>query len=152
MKHLLVLAIILGAAACARGGERAATDGRPSLEGGWRARVTFASGPLKGRPYQFLITYSRGGGLVASSNVDDKPAYGSWGRVGDRSFKATYTLWTQSANRFSGSGVFSENITLSETGDAYSAGISYQFFDANDRPLAGQTGSGTVTASRIIVG
>ena len=75
------------------------TAARPGL--GWRSRVTFTSGPFKGVPFQFLITYSAGGGMVESSNFDESPpvppAYGSWGRTGDNTFKTTYIFWTTKA-------------------------------------------------------
>jgi len=133
---------------------------RPSLEGGWRAHVTFLSGPLKGVPYQFLITYAAGGGMVESSNFDEvppvPPAYGSSGRTGPSNFKSTYVFFTtrpvSKGWTYAGVGVLNENISLSRTGDAYASSISYQLFDAADKPLAGQSGTGSVSASRIIVG
>jgi len=158
------LALFAGAA-CSNSGAPVATPKTPSLEGGWRAHVTFASGPLKGVPFQFLITYSAGGGMVESSNFDEvppvPPAYGSWGRTGPSNFKSTYIFWTtKTANAkdftkgwtFSGIGVLNENISLSKTGDAYTSSISYQLFDTKDQPLTGQSGTGAITASRIIVG
>jgi hypothetical protein len=162
MRHpirLLAIGLIFAAVACGNGSPRAASD-RPSLEGGWRTRVTFTSGPLKGRPYQFLITYSAGGGMTASSNFDrNPPAYGSWGQIRGSNFKNTYMFWTANAanpaapgGTFSGSGVLTEDITLSEEGDSYTSRISYQLYDARDQPLSGQSGNGTVNASRIIVG
>ena len=162
-RSLLAVLVLSAAAAC----NGASESDRPeqSLEGGWRTRVSFGTGPLKGRPYQFLVTYSAGGGMVASSNFDQSPpvapAYGSWGRIRERTFKNTYMFWTTKpaspgdAARgwtFSGSGVLTEDISLSSNGDTYTSRVSYQLFDAGDQPLAGQTGSGTATGSRIIVG
>jgi len=150
--------------ACGRGSAPPASS-QPSLEGGWRAHVAFASGPLKGVPFQFLITYSAGGGLVESSNFDESPpvppAYGSWGKTGGNTFKTTYIFWTTKAVAtgdatkgwtFSGSGVLSESIALAGSGDAYTSTISYQLYDSKDQALNGQSGTGTAKASRIIVG
>jgi hypothetical protein len=159
------LALVVAIAGCG-GGRPEATSRpeRPSLEGGWRAHVTFGSGPLKGVPFQFLIMYAAGGGMVESSNFDEvppiPPAYGSWGRTGPSNFKSTYIFWTtKTANAkdskvwtFSGLGVLNENISLGKTGDAYTSSISYQLFNTKDEPLSGQSGTGSVTASRIIVG
>jgi hypothetical protein len=156
---------LLGTAACSKSSPAGAPAKTSSLEGGWRAHVTFGSGPLKGVPFQFLIMYAAGGGMVESSNFDEvppvPPAYGSWGRTGPSNFKSTYIFWTtKTANAkdvakgwtFSGIGVLNENIALSKTGDAYSSSISYQLYDTEDKPLSGQSGTGSVTASRIIVG
>jgi hypothetical protein len=168
MKRLIgvvaVLAVLTGGA-CSKSTPSAAKPSAPSLEGGWRAHVTFASGPLKGVPFQFLITYAAGGGMVESSNFDEvppvPPAYGSWARTGPQNFKSTYVFFaTKTANAkdvtkgwtFSGVGVLNENIAQGKTGDAYSSSISYQLFDAEDKPLTGQSGTGSVTASRIIIG
>jgi hypothetical protein len=157
--------VLVATGACSKSAPPAATSKPPSLEGGWRAHVTFASGPLKGVPFQFLITYSTGGGMVESSNFDEvppvPPAYGSWGRTGPTNFKSTYIFWTtKMANAkdvskgwtFSGIGVLNENIALSQTGDAYTSSIAYQLYDTQDKPLTGQSGTGSTTASRIIVG
>jgi hypothetical protein len=159
----LALAVVI--AGCGGGRPETSRPERPSLAGAWRAHVTFVSGPLKGVPFQFLITYAAGGGMVESSNFDEvppvPPAYGSWARTGPSNFKSTYVFWTtKTANAkdftkgwtFAGVGVLNENIALGKTGDAYSSSISYQLFDAEDKPLAGQSGTGSVTASRIIVG
>ena len=164
MKTIGVAIALLACMACGGGNKPAAAKAQ-SLEGAWRSHVTFTSGPFKGVPFQFLITYAAGGGLVESSNFDESPpvppAYGSWGRTGANAFKSTYIFWTSKAAApgdatkgwtFSGSGILSENIRLSSTGDSYTSGIAYQLYDAKDQPIAGQTGIGTSTASRIIVG
>jgi hypothetical protein len=167
MKAVSTVAVAIALLACAAcGGKKTAAKPQlPSLEGGWRSRVTFTSGPFKGRPFQFLITYSAGGGMIESSNYDESPpvppAYGSWGRTGQNAFKSTYIFWTTKPVAagdaakgwtFSGSGILSESITIAGTGDAYTSTISYQLYDTSDNPLPGQAGNGSATASRIIVG
>jgi hypothetical protein len=159
MKTSIALVVLLVCVACSKASAPKATA-QPSLEGAWRSHVTFTSGPLKGIPFQFLITYAAGGGLVESSNFDESPpvlpAYGSWGRLGPTSFKSTYIFWTTSTApkgwTFSGSGILSENITIAKTGDAYASAIAYQLFDTKDVAIPGQSGTGSATASRIIVG
>lgn len=161
MRRLGVIGVLvaLAVAGCAKSNNASKTA--PSLEGGWRAHVGFTSGPLKGVPFQFLITYAAGGGMVESSNFDEAPpvppAYGSWGRTGTNTFKSSYVFWTTKAAgaqgwTFSGSGVLDETISLDATGDAYTSTIHYQLYDDKDNPLTGQAGDGTVRASRIIVG
>src|SRR5438309_1753158 len=91
---LLATVVLLGGTACSKSPTSSTVQSKePSLEGGWRAHVTFASGPFKGVPFQFLITYSGGGGMVESSNFDEvppvPPAYGSWGKTGTKTFKTT---------------------------------------------------------------
>jgi len=165
MRRIAAVAVLLVCAGCGGGKNAAPKPAAPSLEGGWRSRVTFTSGPFKGVPFQFLITYSAGGGMVESSNFDESPpvppAYGSWGRTGTNTFKNTYIFWTSKAVApgdagkgwtFSGNGILNEDITLAPTGDSYTSRISYQLYDARDQPISGQSGAGTTTASRIIVG
>jgi hypothetical protein len=165
MRRIAAVVVLLVCAACGGGKNAAPRSAPPSLEGGWRSHVTFTSGPFKGVPFQFLITYSAGGGMVESSNFDESPpvtpAYGSWGRTGANTFKNTYVFWTSKAVApldatrgwtFSGSGILNEDITLTAAGDSYTSTISYQLYDTKDQPLAGQSGTGTSTASRIIVG
>jgi hypothetical protein len=138
-------------------------DSGSGLEGGWRARVTIASGPIQGVG-QFLFTYARGGGLVESSNFDEMPpvppAYGSWVNTRGQTFQSTYVFFTTvlaDANdvgagwQFSGSGKIKESIQLRNDGDTYSSDLTYQLFDTEDQPLRGQSGVGKALARRIRV-
>jgi hypothetical protein len=152
----------LGAGALAASGHR--NSGASSLVGAWRAHVTFTTGPLKGIPFQFLLTYAAGGGMVESSNLDENPpvppAYGAWRSAGTRRLKSKYIFWTTKVAdptdltqgwTFAGSGVLEEHITLSRDGNAYTSAITYQLYDTRDMPLVGQAGTGRVHATRITV-
>ncbi len=158
---VVAICVLIAGAACSKSAPPGATPKTPSLEGGWRSHVTFTSGPFKGVPFQFLITYSAGGGMVESSNFDEvppvPPAYGSWGKTGANTFKNTYIFWTTKGDAskgwtFSGSGILNEDITLSAAGDSYTSTIHYQLYDRKDQPVTGQSGDGTTKASRIIIG
>ena len=142
----------------------AQTDDENALLGAWRAHVAIDSGPLAGVPFQFLLAYAAGGGMVESSNFDEAPpvppAYGSWVATGQRTFRSTYLFFTTSPPgspntlatagwSFSGTGKLREQITLGRDGSTYSSRLYYQLFDANDKALPGQLGAGHATASRI---
>ena len=159
------IALITGLAA---GTSSVVASNRPrssgSLEGGWRARVTFTTGPLKGVPFQFLLTYAAGNGMVESSNLDESPpvppAYGTWQQTGRHTYKNTYVFWTTKiANphdltqgwTFAGSGLLTEKITLANAGNAYESTITYRLYDATDKPLPGQSGTGHASARRITI-
>jgi len=135
----------------------------PGLEGGWRARVTIASGPIAGVG-QFLFTYALGGGLVESSNFDEMPpvppAYGSWVTTGGLNFQSTYVFFTTvladpndvgAGWQVSGSGKIKEAIQLKNDRNSYASNLSYQLFDSNDGPLLGQSGVGKAVGRRIQV-
>jgi hypothetical protein len=102
--------------------------------------------------------------MVKSSNFDEAPpvppAYGSWVTTGDGNFRSTYLFFTTAqVDRhdpgagwaFSGSGKLHETITLSPDANSYTSRLSYELFDATDKPLPGQSGSGHAVGRRIVV-
>jgi hypothetical protein len=139
-------------------------DDRWGLLGAWRARVTIDSGPLAGIPFQFLVTYAAGGGMVESSNFDEAtpvpPAYGSWVATGPWTFRSTYVFFTTNPPSdpgtlptagwaFSGSGKLREQITIAHDGTTYTSHLYYQLYDTTDNALPGQSGAAHAMATRI---
>jgi hypothetical protein len=137
----------------------------PALTGAWRAQMHFAGGAFAAvKDLEFMYVYNAGGTLTESSNYDAAPpvppAYGIWRQSGPHTFQTKYVFYvTKAPSKFSditkgggwapdGSGVFTEEITLSADGNTYTARVSYQQFDVHGKPAAGG-GEGTATGTRI---
>ncbi len=142
-----------------------AKPGSPGLAGAWRARMHFTSGAFAAvKDLEFMYTYNAGGTLTESSNYDAAPpvppAYGIWRPRGSNRFQSKYVFYvTKAPASFQditqgggwspdGSGVFTEEITLSADGNSYTAKVSYVAYDVNGKPAAG-SGEGTATGQRI---
>ena len=137
----------------------------PGLTGAWRARMHFTSGAFADMAdLEFMYVYNAGGTLTESSNYDAAPpvppAYGIWRQQGRNVFHSKYVFYvTKPPAGFQditkgggwapdGSGVFTEEITLSADGNSYTAKVSYVAFDVHGQPAAGG-GEGSATGTRI---
>lgn len=135
------------------------------LAGAWRARMHFDSGAFaEMKDLEFMYVYNAGGTLTESSNYDAAPpvppAYGIWRPAGAHHFQSKYVFYvTKAPGSFQditkgggwspdGSGVFTEEITLSADGDAYTAKVTYVAYDVHGKPAEGG-GAGTATGTRI---
>jgi hypothetical protein len=113
-----------------------AQEGRSSkraIEGSWKARVTVAPGPGAGPPFDALVTYSAGGGLVESDSLFPpsivSAGHGSWEFAG-RTFNNTFIkLMFNPQGQFTGTIKVREKITLSFTKNEYTGAGKADFLD-----------------------
>jgi hypothetical protein len=157
----LTVAAALLAAGC--------TAGQPGqsapLVGAWRSSVQFETGAFAGiKDLEFMFVFNSGGTLTESSNYDGAPpvppAYGVWRPVGPREFEAKYEFYSTAPSppdAFkggagwlpSGRGVFTERITLSADGQAFTSTIRYEALGNNGEPVAG---SGVARGRAVRIG
>ena len=93
--------------------------GARSLEGGWLVRLTPTSATP---PFDELMTFSAGGGIVESNNfpfhllgLAAGPGHGTWSHAGDHSFQFTFLKFLflpngQASGTLKASGMLSYNI------------------------------------------
>lgn len=110
-----------------------------AIEGSWKARVTVAPGPGAGPPFDALVTYSAGGGLVESDNLFPPSivtaGHGSWEFAG-RTFNNTFTkLMFNPQGQFTGTIKVREKITLGFNKSDYTGVGKADFFDPADNFL-----------------
>lgn len=166
---LLALTAVLGTAACtsAPASQASVPAEAAALQGAWRAKVTFTSGPLaEMKDLEFLYSYNAGGTMTESSNYDEAansspPAYGIWKQTAPHTFQTKYLFYTTKAPEPvagapagsdwwpAGHGVLTETITLSDDGQTYASAIALSTFDKAGAPVAGGDGAGTASGTRV---
>ncbi len=140
-----------------------ATESAP-LIGAWRSTIQFETGAFAAiTDLEFMYVFNAGGTLTESSNYDGAPpvppAYGVWRQVGPNEFEARYEFFATGMSDVasfmkgvgwvpSGRGVFTERITLSPDGQAFTSTIRYAVFGLQQDPLEGG-GNATANAVRI---
>jgi hypothetical protein len=142
---------------------------RPSqpvpLVGAWRSSVQFETGAFAAiKDLEFMYVFNAGGTLTESSNYDGAPpvppAYGVWRQVGPGEFEAKYEYYATAPSPPevfkggggwipSGRGVFTERITLSSDGQAFTSTIRYEALGTQGEPVAG---SGEARARAVRIG
>ena len=101
-------------------------------EGSWMVNVTITSGPPQ-PPFQALITYGAGGGLV-ETDLGNSPGHGAWVSTGANTFAFTFVNFTfDSKGNPTGTAKVREAATLSKGGDAYSGAGTVDQFDVNGK-------------------
>jgi len=148
-------------------GDSTAPGGKaaPLLTGAWRAQMRFKGGAFADvKDLEFMYVYNAGGTLTESSNYDAAPpvppAYGIWRHTGANHFQSKYVFYvTKAPASFQditkgggwspdGSGVFTEEITVSADGNSYTAKVTYVAYDVNGKVAEGG-GEGSATGTRI---
>lgn len=125
----------------------------PALAGAWRSSIQFETGAFAGiKDLEFMFVFNAGGTLTESSNYDGAPpvppAYGVWRQVGPGEFEAKYEYYATSPSPPdvfkagggwlpSGRGIFTERITLSADGQAFTSTIQYDALGVKGEPVAG---------------
>ena len=112
-------------------------------EGSWMVTVTVTSGPPQ-PPFQALITYGAGGGLV-ETDQGNSPGHGAWVSTGANAFAFTF----DSKGNPTGTVKVREAATLSKGGDAYSGAGTVDQFDVNGKLITSR--SLETQARRILV-
>lgn len=126
-------------------------DGSPGLTGTWLETISSIDGSFP--PFQTLFTYSPGGGLVGTADIDamkdlkSSPTHGAWKSSGARSYTwLGHAFSLDNAGNRNGMYNIRERITLSANRNSYSGSGTFE--------IVGGTGalplqSYTVVASRI---
>lgn len=117
-------------------------------EGSWMVTVTITAGTPQ-PPFQALITYGAGGGLV-ETDPGNSPGHGSWVSTGANTFAFTFVNLTfDSTGNPTGTVKVREAATLSQGGDAYSGAGTVDQFDVNGKLITSR--SLETQARRILV-
>lgn len=130
-----------------------------NIIGQWRSQIEFSTGVFASvKDLEFMYLFNYGGTMTESSNYDAAPpvppAYGIWRKINSQKFAIKYEYYATKAPDNAkiediwggwlpwGRGVFSEVITLSDDGEAFSSVIKYEVFDKNGNSVDG-SGIGT---------
>lgn len=140
--------------------ERSDSQQSDRLEGSWLAIVTPPNGGPP--PFRGLITFDRGGGLIASAQGDillNPPpgvppgataGHGVWERTGNRRYAFTFIQILYGADgSYQGEAKSRHKITLNPRGNRWSGRLQFEIFDADGNVVF--SGSGTERATRIEV-
>ncbi len=128
----------------------AAAANQNSLAGSWSVNATPDGGP----PFRGLITFSEGGGMIASAQGDNllnqgslaTPGHGAWTRTKGHEYLFTFVQILYNAD-----GVYDGKIRVRHTanlnkgGDTWSGQLTLEVFDPTDQLVFVGTGSGTAT-------
>jgi hypothetical protein len=159
MKRMALLAALAAAVslAVALGGGRASgavapgkTSDQPGghhgkrILGTWLAEVT----PADGEPFQAMVTFSPGGGLVETESTNPGTALGSWESRGRGRVAFTFQGFSLDAEGApAGRSVVRSEVFV--RGDTFSGPFEVTFFDPQGNVVF--SGRGTATATRFRV-
>ena len=128
-----------------------------SIVGAWYLTVTSQTAPA---PFKGMITFSEGGGLVASGQGDillDPPpgvpplataGHGQWSRNANREYLFTFRqIFYNGDGSYAGGAKIRNLATLNKQSTEMSGQLVVEYYDAND--IVVFTGTGTFTATRI---
>jgi hypothetical protein len=110
--------------------------------------------PMNILNFMRLETYDAGGGLVASNNgpgAGQPPSQGNWVRTGQRQYAATeLRLGFDAAHTFTGLNKIRTSLTLSESGDEFTASVQTDIFLPNGTLLSFHP-AGTSHGTRVAI-
>ena len=124
------------------------------LEGSWVVRITGGQGtPDLPSWYQANVTFSRGGGLVAT--ITDpllSTGHGAWSKTGKRDFAVTIIFFQFDPDgNFLGTLKARATLTVNDTSDTFTSDdYQFEFFDPDGNPT-GFVGVGEADGTRINV-
>lgn len=129
-----------------------------SIVGAWYLTVTSETAPA---PFKGMITFSEGGGLVASGQGDilltpppgvppiATPGHGQWTRTANREYLFTFRqIFYNGDGTYAGGAKIRNLATLNKSGTEMSGQLVVDYYDASDSIVF--TGTGTFTATLII--
>ncbi len=129
----LVLAVLfcpLAAPAEPSEEETSSVDRRLNLQGTYLVTVT----PEEGTPFLSLMTFTRTGEVLEESNTPGirTVGHGQWVRAGGRRFTRTFIIFRFDAMRqFTGTGLNTATVELSEEGKTFRAAARTALYDAD---------------------
>ena len=129
----------------------------PTLVGSWDVRVTVRDCQT-GTPIPFIpvfpamMTYDRGGTMqqtdLGGPGLVRLPGHGVWGRQNGREYSAAFRFLNFNPDRtFAGTNVIRSAVSLSQSGNEYTATDTLEILDANGGVI--ERGCATQTATRF---
>jgi hypothetical protein len=124
-----------------------------SIAGSWSVH----SIPAAAAPFRGLITFSEGGGMIASAQGDNlitagslgTPGHGSWTRTGNREFLFTFIqILYNAAGDYDGKIRVRHTASMNRDGTDWTGQLTLEVFDPSDVIVFTSTGS--TTATRIV--
>ena len=128
-----------------------------AILGSWSLIVTSDTFPV---PFRGLVTFSEGGGVVASGQGDvllqappgvppvATAAHGAWRRTANRDYLFTFRqIFYNADGSYAGGAKIRNSVTLDSLGNTMSGELIVQYYDANDVVVF--TGTGNFTGARI---
>lgn len=130
-----------------------------NITGSWYVAASSDHGPS----FKALITFSDGGGMIASAQGDIikfggelSPAtagHGTWVRTGNREFLFTfrqifYSIDDAGNSTYAGGNKVRHTARMNRAGTEWTGQMTVEFFDENDNVIF--TGSGASTGRRIV--
>jgi hypothetical protein len=124
-----------------------------TIAGTWYVHATPNGGP----PFRGLITFSEGGGMIASAQGDNLPAFnslatpghGAWTRTGNRVFLFTFVQILYGPDgEYEGEIRVRHNATMNRAGTTWNGNLTLEVFDPTGELV--HTGTGSGTATRIV--
>jgi hypothetical protein len=127
--------------------------------GSWYITVTSDTFPV---PFRTMVTFSEGGGVVASAQGDillapppgvppvATAAHGAWSRTSNREFLFTFRqIFYEADGSYAGGAKVRNAATLDASGNGITGQLVVDYYDASDQIVF--TGTGHFTGSRIVV-
>ena len=121
-----------------------------SIAGSWQVKSTPDGAPS----FRGLITFSEGGGMIASAQGDNlinagslaTPGHGAWSRTGNREFLFTFIQVLYNADgEYDGMIRIRHTATMNKSGNTWAGQLTLEVFDPGDNLVFTGTGSGTAT-------
>lgn len=132
-------------------------DEEKGIEGSWTATVT----PTGADPFQALLTFDRGGGVIGSAQGDillNPPpgiapgataVHGAWKKSGNKYFFTVKQIIYGADGSFQGGNKVRNSVSLKPNGNKLSGQYQFEITDANGNIVF--SGTGTIQAVRIHV-
>jgi len=157
--QILAFAVLFGMSICApvlAQDDNSQSDGN-TLEGVWRDTATLlglCSAPSPPREIPGMITFTRDGKVIETTGTPlvgpaginrMSPGLGAWEFLGGHHYRAVFRFFRINvpANTPEGVQEITEDITLSDQGDEFTATGTSQIFNPNPSPLSCNTLAGT---------
>jgi hypothetical protein len=153
LKSMGLVAAIILLVSCSQSFVAAQNDqkGGPGLNGVWQVVVVpriCATGNPVGVTFPAVLLFNQDGTMTGTSTAVTS-AYGNWNREAGRAayLFATLSLKYDATGTFIGSRRISQNVTIDETGNAFTSSGTFQDYDPAGNPTI--SGCSTSTGSRF---
>lgn len=127
------------------------SNGNNKITGSWYVTSTPNGGPP---PFKAMITFSEGGGMIASAQGDillninslATAGHGAWARTGNRQFLFTFRqIFYTADGSYDGGIKVRHTANMNKAGTAWTGQLTAEFYNALDEVVFTSTGSGTAT-------
>jgi hypothetical protein len=121
-----------------------------SIAGTWYVNATPDGAP----PFRGLITFSEGGGMIASAQGDNlttfnslaTPGHGAWTRTGNREYLFTFVqILYNGSGEYDGEVRIRHNAVMNKAGTQWNGSLTLEVFSPDGELVFVGTGSGSAT-------